>query len=169
VANRTRRCLYIFIASVILALSGCGYNQQSRFQTAFLPSTPHPAAASEVAEPPSLEPNPYLRDAPAILTQRPLVAPPEADYLMQKADQAFQRGKKFYQANEIERARAEFDSAIDWMLEASAKSPSDRQAFEARLEEMVDSIHRYDLPDWARVLTWTKPTSRRRRSKIFCR
>ncbi len=45
----------------------------------------------------------------------------------------------------LSQARQEFDTAIDLMLEASANNPSDRQAFEARLDEMVDAIHRYDL------------------------
>ena len=145
--NRTKRFLYIFGSSVILGISGCGYNQQSKFQTAFLPSTPRPAAV-EIAEPPSLEPNPYLRDAPATLlqmVQRAPVAPSEGDLLMLRADQAFQRGKKAYQASDTGQARREFDTAIDLMLEASENNPSDRQAFEARLDEMVDSIHRRDL------------------------
>jgi hypothetical protein len=54
---------------VALGISGCSYNQQSKFQTAFLPSTPAPAAV-EVAEPPALEPNPYLNDEPAIVVQK---------------------------------------------------------------------------------------------------
>ena len=143
--NRTKRFVYVFASSVALSISGCSYNQQSRFQTAFLPSTPHPAAA-EVAEPPMLEPNPYLQDAqPAILMQRMPVAPSEADLLMLRADQAFQRGKKAYQANDTQQARREFDAAVDLMLEASEHNPPDRQAFEARLDEMVDAVHRYDL------------------------
>ena len=146
--SRTKRFLYIFGSSVTLGISGCGYNQQSKFQTAFLPSTPRPAAAVEAAEPPSLEPNPYLHDAPATLLQmvpKMPVAPSEADLLMQRADRAFQRGKKAYQANDTQKARREFDTAIDLMLEASENTPSERQAFEARLDEMVDSVHRYDL------------------------
>jgi membrane-bound lytic murein transglycosylase D len=148
VTSRTKRFLYIFGSSVTLGISGCGYNQQSKFQTAFLPSTPRPAAAVEAAEPPSLEPNPYLHDAPATLlqmVQKTPVAPSEADLLMQRADRAFQRGKKAYQANDTQKARREFDTAIDLMLEASENTPSERQAFEARLDEMVDSVHRYDL------------------------
>jgi len=145
VTSRTKRFLYIFGSSVTLGISGCGYNQQSKFQTAFLPSTP-PPAAMEVAEPPLLEPNPYLHDAqPAILVQKIPIAPSEADLLMLRADQAFQRGKRAYQANDTEQARREFDTAVDLMLEASENNPSDRQAFEARLDEMVDSIHRRDL------------------------
>jgi membrane-bound lytic murein transglycosylase D len=128
-----------------LGISGCSYNQQSKFQTAFLPSTPRPAAV-EIAEPPTLEPNPYVQNAqPAILVQRMPVAPSEADLLMLRADQAFQRGKKAYQANDTQQARREFDAAVDLMLEASENNPPDRQAFEARLDEMVDAVHRYDL------------------------
>jgi hypothetical protein len=148
VTNRTKRFVYVFASSAALSISGCSYNQQSKFQTAFLPSTPHPAAA-EIAEPPALEPNPYLSDAqPAPLrqiVQRMPVAPSEADLLMLRADQAFQRGKKAYQANDTQQARREFDAAIDLMLEASEHNPPDRQAFEARLDEMVDAVHRYDL------------------------
>jgi len=145
VTGRTKRFFYIFGASLTLGISGCSYNQQSKFQAAFLPATPHPAAAA-IDEPPALEANPYLSDAqPAILAQRMPVAPTQADLLMLRADQAFQRGKKAYQANDIQQARREFDNAIDLMLEASENNPSDPVAFEARLDQMVDSIHRRDL------------------------
>ncbi|HXM40562.1 MAG TPA: transglycosylase SLT domain-containing protein [Bryobacteraceae bacterium] len=143
--NRTKRVLYIFAFSIVLGVPGCSYNKQSKFQSAFLPSTPPPAAEAEAAEPPALEPNPYLHDAPPILVQKLPVAPSEGDLLMQHADQAFLRGKKAYQANDAQQARREFDTAVDLMLEASANNPSDRQAFEARLDEMVDAVHRYDL------------------------
>ena len=142
--GRTKRFIHISVSSVMLGISGCSYNQQSKFQTAFLPSTPPPAAL-EFAEPPTLEPNPYLHDAPAILVQRLPVAPSEGDLLMQRADQSFQRGKKAYHATDTRLARREFDTAIDLMLEASENNPSDRQAFEGRLDEMVDAVHRYDL------------------------
>ncbi|MGA2740733.1 MAG: transglycosylase SLT domain-containing protein [Bryobacteraceae bacterium] len=143
--GRTKRFIYISASSVILGVSGCGYNQQSKFQSAFLPSTPPPAAELEAPDPPALEPNPYLHDAPAILVQKLPIAPSEGDLLMQRADQAFQRGKKAYQANNTPQARREFDNAVDLMLEASRNNPSDRQAFDARLDEMVDAVHRYDL------------------------
>jgi membrane-bound lytic murein transglycosylase D len=67
-----------------------------------------------------------------------------AGALIQKAEQQFQRGKKFYQAKDADRARTEFDGAIDTMLEA-AELVSDRQAFDKRLDEMVEAVHRYDL------------------------
>jgi membrane-bound lytic murein transglycosylase D len=62
-----------------------------------------------------------------------------------RADQAFQRGKKFYQASDISGARSEFDNAIDSLLEASAENPSDSAEYERRLDEMADAIHRFDL------------------------
>ncbi len=40
---------------------------------------------------------------------------------MQHADQAFRRGKRAYQANDVKQARKEFDTAVDLMLEASSE------------------------------------------------
>jgi membrane-bound lytic murein transglycosylase D len=62
-----------------------------------------------------------------------------------RAEQTFQHGRRFYQANDISGARRDFDSAIDLMLEASDENPADRQDYQHRLEEMIDSIHRMDL------------------------
>jgi membrane-bound lytic murein transglycosylase D len=146
-AARTRRILFILGASLSLGMIGCGYNQQSRFQMSFLPSAPHPpAAAAEISEPPELEPGAYFHDAPAVIQeQRPIAAPSKANLLIRRADLAVQSGRKLYQSKDTEQARKEFDTAIDLMLEASASHPADRQAFDARLDEMVDAIHRYDL------------------------
>ncbi len=143
--NRTKLFYYIFATSAALSITGCGYNQQSRFQTAFLPSTPAPPASVQFAEPPALEPNLYLNNEPPLLTPKAQFAPSEGDLLMDHADQAFQRGKKAYQATDLQQARREFDNAISLMLEASVNNPSERIVFQARLDDLVDSIHRYDL------------------------
>src|SRR5262249_15991102 len=50
-----------------------------------------------------------------------------------------------YQAGNIPKARESFDAAVDLMLDASDRDPSDRAEFTALLEGMVDQIHRYDL------------------------
>src|SRR5262249_22294358 len=50
-----------------------------------------------------------------------------------------------YQANDISNARRFFDAAMDLMLEASDENPADRQDYERRLEEMTETIHRFDL------------------------
>ncbi len=62
---------------------------------------------------------------------------------MEKAQEHFQQGKQDYQAKEMDQARGEFDQAIDLMLEAS-DSPTDRAAYESKLDQMVDEIHRLD-------------------------
>ncbi len=143
--SRTKLFFYICGSSLALGISGCSYTQQSKFQTAFLPSPPSPASLADAGDPPAIESNPYLRDTPAILVQKIPVAPSQGDLLMQRADQAFVRGKRAYQANDVQKARRDFDTAVDLMLEASENRPSDRQAFEARLDEMVDAVHRFDL------------------------
>ncbi len=144
-SSRTNTLFFLFPLAVVLSTSACGYNQQSRFQMSFLPPAPRPvAAAVEIAEPPTVQPNVYLQDVP-FLTTNPIPRRSRADALIQRAEQAFQRGKRDYQANDVPSARHEFDSAIDLMLDASDQNPTDRQDYEKRLDEMVDSIHRFDL------------------------
>jgi peptidoglycan lytic transglycosylase D len=144
--NRTEGFFCVLAISAILALAGCGVNGQSKFQGSFLPSVPQPATpAGEIAPPPELQPNLYLHDAPVLPIQLAAPSLSRAELLMHRADQAYQRGKKAYQVEDIDTARQEFDQAIDLMLEASENNPADRQTFEARFDEMVDSIHRYDL------------------------
>ncbi|MFB3825517.1 MAG: transglycosylase SLT domain-containing protein [Bryobacteraceae bacterium] len=115
---------------------------------AFLPASPHVHAAEpEVAPPPPVEPNQYLSSIPVSLhtVTPPPATPSRADELMQRAEQRFQRGRRLYQSEDAARARQEFDSAIDLMLEAGSEPLGDRAAWERKLESMVDAIHRYDL------------------------
>jgi membrane-bound lytic murein transglycosylase D len=84
---------------------------------------------------------------PALLLAEPL--PPKhrthGDALALKAEDAFNRGKKLYQNNDIVNARIEFDSAIDWMLEAADADPAGLEDYCNQIDEMVEAIHRYDL------------------------
>src|SRR5690349_14086990 len=141
---KIQRSGFVPLASVFL--SSCGTtSQQSRFQSAFLPSIPRAVVVpAALDEPPKL--NPYLAEAPALVSSTPeLPAFTKAEGLMKRAEQRFQRGRKFYQAHDAENARKQFDEAIDLMLQASENNPFDRQEFQRRFERMVDAIHRYDL------------------------
>ena len=113
----------------------------------FLPRAPHSETGDDAIPPPVVSVNPYLEKVPAVLLAEPL--PPKrktrGDNLMQEADQAFQRGKKAYQANDIDTARKEFDAAVDWMLDASSGSPNDRAEYDNRMDDLVEAIHRFDL------------------------
>ena len=88
----------------------------------------------------------YLSEVPNIISATPQLSagPTRSDLLAENAQHHFQQGKKYYQVKDAEGARREFDQAIDLMLEAS-DNPSDRQLYESRFEEMVDTIHRHDL------------------------
>ncbi|MBZ5578832.1 MAG: transglycosylase SLT domain-containing protein [Acidobacteriia bacterium] len=145
--DRTKRFSSVLVLAIALTAAGCGYTQQSKFQTSFLPPAPRPSALAslEIAEPPILQTNPYLQDVPFLSTNPFLTKPSRADALQQRAEQAFQLGKAAYQADDIATARQQFDNAVDLMFEATGQIPSDHQEYERRLEEMVDSIHRFDL------------------------
>ena len=144
--DRTKALFSLLICTVAVIGTGCGYTQASRFQTSFLPPAPKQFAfaAPEIGEPPAVEPNVYLQDVPFV-TNNPLPRRSRGDSLRQRADQAFQRGKSYYQSSDVANARREFDAAVDWMLEALEQDPQDRQEYEKSLDEMVDSIHRFDL------------------------
>jgi membrane-bound lytic murein transglycosylase D len=150
--DRTKTLYSFFVIAAVLTLAGCGVNQQAKFQMSFLPPAPHPmdaAAAADTVPPPVpvAQPNLYIHDVPAFLLANPQL--PErktrGDAQLLRADQTFQRGRRAYQANDITRARREFDTAIDLMLEASELNPADRMEYDRRLDEMVDAIHKLDL------------------------
>jgi membrane-bound lytic murein transglycosylase D len=148
---RTETLCSFLLVAVAVTTSGCGYTQQSKFQMSFLPPAPRGAAvAVELPEPPAVQHNVYLgADIPAIILSNPQILQrrTQGDTTIQTAQHRFQAGKRSYQAGDLMNARREFDRAIDLMLEASDQGLIDRQQYERQLDEMVDSIHRYDLAD----------------------
>jgi membrane-bound lytic murein transglycosylase D len=146
--DRKKTFLSVFLLAVALLTAACGYNQQSRFQTSFLPAAPRSAdLAGDIAPPPAVETNIYLRDVPPILLSNPSFLPrkTDRDTMLLHAQQSFERGKRDYQANNISDARNEFNTAVDLILQAAEHNPSEKQEYGQRLDEMVDAIHRFDL------------------------
>ena len=144
---RTETLCSFLVSVVIVVSSGCGYTQQSRFQMSFLPPAPRGALADvELPEPPQVPHNAYLgADIPAIILSNPQIQRrTQGDTTVQNAQRRYQSGKRYYQAGDFANARREFDRAIDLMLEASEQGLIDRHLYERQLDEMVDSIHRYD-------------------------
>jgi membrane-bound lytic murein transglycosylase D len=148
---RTSTLCSFSLLVVAVVTSGCGYTQQSRYQMSFLPPAPHHASeAVELPEPPPAARNVYLgADIPAVVfsNSQALQRRTQGDATIQTAQRRFQSGKHYYQAGDVDNARQEFDRAIDLMLEAGDQGLIDRQQYERQLDEMVDSIHRYDLAD----------------------
>src|SRR5258708_11863877 len=141
---RTETLCSSLLFAVTVFTSGCGYTQQSKFQMSFLPPAPRSvSAAAELPEPPAVQHNAYLgADIPAIILSNPQVLQRRV-----QGDTTIQAGKRAYQTGDVANARREFDPAIDLMLEVSDQGLRDRQQFERQLDEMVDSIHRYDLAE----------------------
>jgi len=150
VVRTSTLCIITLLAAAVLT-SSCGFQQQSRFQMSFLPPAPRGAAlAIELPDPPPPQHNAYLgADIPAIIVANSLNVQkrPQGDATIQRAQQRFRNGKRAYQTKDLVNARREFDTAVDLMLEASEQGLIDRQQYERQLDEMVDSIHRYDLAE----------------------
>ena len=129
----------------LLATAACSFNQPSRFRSPFLPPALATPAPARFDDPPEI--NPFVDQMPALLLTRLQLTDhaSRAELSVQRANQAFQRGKQAYQSNDIRTARREFDSAIDLLLDAFDQDPSNRRELDTRLDEMADAIHRFDL------------------------
>lgn len=147
--DRTKTFFSFIVLAAVVATSACGYSQHSRFQMSFLPAAPQPTSpeAETLPAPPSVQPNLFLQQPPAFILASTQLPPRKTagDALVMRAEQTFQQGKRSYQSNNIPEARRLFDVAMDLMLEASDENPADRQDYQRRLEEMTESIHRFDL------------------------
>ena len=145
---RTKTLFFFFLAAVAFTTPGCGLNQPSRFRMAFLPPASHASSpVVELTDPPVIQPNLYLKDVPPFLLTNPQFSErwARADALLRRADRRFEAGKRYYQSDDMGNARREFDAAVDAMLDASDQNPNGREAYEHKLDEMVDAIHRMDL------------------------
>ncbi len=126
------------------------YSQQSQLQTSFLAPAAvrvnNPAVSSGIsAIVVRAEHLPYLTELSRThKSDAAVFQPTPSDLLIQQAEERFRAGRKFFRDRDLDHARTEFDAAVDLMLSAS-ENPTDRRLFEARLEDMVDSIHRDDL------------------------
>jgi membrane-bound lytic murein transglycosylase D len=148
--GRKKTFFSCFLFSAALITAGCGSMpgyQQSKFQNSFLPPAPQmPALADDdLPKVPVAQPNIYLQDLPAFLLTSPPPRRTSGDALMDRAERRFEAGKKLYQAKDADGARREFDRAVDLMLQASDETPADRQDYEKKFDDMVESIHRFDL------------------------
>jgi membrane-bound lytic murein transglycosylase D len=136
----------VFLTALLLISSAPSFAQQPNLQTSFFAPaairTPGPSVGATIVDTQHL---PYLKEVAKDAVPSPAVfRPTESDLLIQQAEERFRNGKKAFQERDYDRARVEFDAAIDVMLTAS-DNPTDRRLFEAKLEDMVDTIHRDDL------------------------
>src|SRR5579863_1960190 len=134
-----------FTVSVALLGTGCATKQQQAFKLSFLPSTPAPFEPSFEA-PPQVPNNLFASDSPDVV-QRALASatrPAEVDSRVAKAREHLEAGKRYYQLDDLDAARREFDAALDVLLSAPDTLP-DRPRLESELDQISDTIYRYDL------------------------
>ncbi len=133
-----KRSTSAVVCSILLAGTPLPiFPQQSNLQLALFPK----AIANLEANTSDSDAETYLSS----MAKRPSPFQPTAsDLLIGKAEERFESGKLAYQSQDTNKARTEFDAAVDLMLQASTE-PTDRRLYESKLEQMVDSIHRYDL------------------------
>ena len=129
------------VGTVCFALSGCASRRPQPLAMSFLPPTPIPASPDIPVEPP-----PHVNQ-PLYVSETPNLTPkihPEIERRLQAAEERFEAGKRAFQTGDIKLARAEFDHALEVLFTAPQDTP-DRHRLERRLDELVDSIYRYDL------------------------
>ena len=132
--------------ALAIPLASCISSKPSNFRLSFLPTTPVPFE-SAFEEPPQIVADNRYSDTTPNLVHRTLSVPPripEVDTRIVKAEDRFDAGKRLYQQGDKLGARREFDAAVDMLLAAPENLP-DRQRLERKLDQMVDTIYRYDL------------------------
>jgi len=144
---RTQTLASIIVLAGASVIAGCGINQHSSFQNAFLPPHAHSGPINlDLDHPPLVEPNVYIKDVPGFLLESPQIPRrTRGDELVEEAERHFAAGKQAYETGHFAAARQEFDLAIDSMLDASDLNPADRQAYDRRMDQLVDAIHSFDL------------------------
>ncbi len=121
------------------------FSQQSGIQSSFLPAVIHtPSAVGILPDIVETERAPYLTEITRENQGNSGFRPNAADLLIQQAEEKVRSGGRFYQTGDFDHARSDFDAAIALMFRA-AEGASNRSLFEHTLEEMVDTINRYDL------------------------
>ena len=142
-SQRLSALLPVAIAPVLILLNGCASSRPQSFAMSFLPTTSLPVSTEiHIERPPRVNPNLYANEAPNL---KPFISP-EVEKRLKAAEERFESGRLAFQAGDVALARREFDRALDVLLSAP-ETLVDRHRIERRLDEMVDTIYRYDLDE----------------------
>src|SRR5579883_428485 len=79
---------------------------------------------------------------------RDIPRPNDSDFLLKRSNDRFAAGKQAFEEGRFKDARREFDQAIELLLAAPENVP-DHPAIERRLEDLTETIYRYDLDELA--------------------
>lgn len=131
----------------LVVSSGCAPSKQ-QFRSSFLPPSPR-LIENPDPEPflkaPSLPPGSFARELPKVLQlDVPEAKGSEIDNRLRRADEAFEAGRRAYVEGRVDEARRQFDAAVDVLLRAPENAP-DRAKLERRLDQLVESIYRFEV------------------------
>jgi membrane-bound lytic murein transglycosylase D len=145
-SHRASALIAGFTCSLALLTSGCATRQPLAFRLSFLPSTPVPIEPTFEAPPQFVATNLYSSDTPDLVQRALALASRQAEVnsRVAKAHEHLEAGKRFYQLNDLDAARREFDAALDVLLSAPDTLP-DRPRLEDELDQIADTIYHYDL------------------------
>ena len=128
---------------LLVGLSGC--EMPGRKRVLVVPPVKH------IPPPLPLKPAPALvTEKPELVTEKVIAASPAlpepnpAQELIVQREAAYQAGVAAYESGHLERAKREFDQAVDLLLEAPTDLAADAR-MEKYLEKLVDQIHNYEL------------------------
>lgn len=143
--HRVSACIAGFSCLAAVFTAGCATKQQQAFRLSFLPSAPAPIEANFEAPPP-VPTNLYSGESPDLVQRALATASRNADAedRIAKARQHMEAGKRYYDLDQLDAARHEFDAALDVLLSAPDTLP-DRAHLESELGQIADTIYHYDL------------------------
>jgi len=140
----------VVIGIVVLSAGCAALGRPQQFRNAFLPPPLHRAVSESapLIDPPDLSTGLYTNEAPlladSVLAFVPPPKPTDTDFLIKQANDRFEEGQRAIAEGRTADARRDFNRAIEALLAAPDSIP-DRTRLERRLEELSDSIYRYDV------------------------
>jgi membrane-bound lytic murein transglycosylase D len=147
-SHRVSAALLSWAILAAILLAGCAPSRSQQFRTSFVPPAPRSSDSTDTATLPSEPPavtKEYIKELPNLLAVESAPArSTEVETRLRRADQKFETGKRAYQDGKLTEARAAFDEAVDILLRTPEGTP-DRAKLERRLDQMVDTIYRYDV------------------------
>ncbi len=142
-SQRLSAVMTVAVSGVVVLLNGCASSRPQTFAMSFLPTTALPVTTeTHIEQPPRVNSKLYANEAPRV---KPFISP-EVERRLKAAEERFESGRVAFQSGNVVLARREFDRALDVLL-AAPENLADRHRIERRLDEMVETIYRYDLDE----------------------
>ena len=133
-----RGSVVLLLGLVFLSVGLSGCEMPGRKRVLVVPPVKH------IPPPLPLKPAPELVTEKVVAASPALPQPNPAQELIVQSEASYQAGVAAYESGHLERAKREFDQAVDLLLEGPTDLAADAR-MEKHLEKLVDQIHNYEL------------------------